>query len=110
MHDLSQRKIEIVLNGDKISVGLDGKALWTDIELAGYDTGSIFLKSAWTDYEYSQRNIADDVYDGVFEKITIIDTDKDKKIYSNLLEGTSKARKTVSDIWNGIINWFIKNI
>ena len=51
-----------------------------------------------------------DVYDGVFEKITIIDTDKDKKIYSNLLEGTSKARKTVSDIWNGIINWFIKNI
>ena len=110
LHDLAQRKIEIVLNDDKISVGLDGKALWTDIELDKSEAGSIFLKSAWTDYEYSQRNIADDVYDAVFEKMSIIDNDKDKKIYSNILEGTNKARQTVSDIWNGIINWFIKNI
>ena len=110
LHDLAQRKIEIVLNDDKISVGLDGKALWTDIELDKSEAGSIFLKSAWTDYEYSQRNIADDVYDAVFEKMSITDNDKDKKIYSNILEGTNKARQTVSDIWNGIINWFIKNI
>lgn len=110
LHDLAQRKIEIVLNDDRISVGLDGKALWTDIELDKSEEGSIFLKSAWTDYEYSQRNIADDVYDAVFEKMIITDTDNDKKIYSNILEGTGKARQTVSDIWNGIINWFIKNI
>ena len=89
---------------------MDGKALWTDIELDKSEEGSIFLKSAWTDYEYSQRNIADDVYDAVFEKMIITDTDNDKKIYSNILEGTGKARQTVSDIWNGIINWFIKNI
>ncbi len=31
LHDHAQRKIEIVLNDDKISVGLDGKAFWTDI-------------------------------------------------------------------------------
>ena len=110
LHDLAQRKIEIVLNGDKISVGVDGKALWTDIQLAPSNAGSIFLKSAWAEYEYSQRNIADDVYDGVFEKMNIVDTDKDKKIYSNLLEGTNKAKQTVIDVWNGIINWFIKNI
>lgn len=110
LHDLAQRKIEIVLNDSKISVGLDGKAFWTDIELDKSEERSIFLKSAWTDYEYSQRNIADDVYDAVFGKMSITDTDKDKKIYSNILEGTNKARQTVSDIWNGIINWFIKNI
>ena len=39
------------------------------------------------EYGYSQRNLADDVYDGVFEDLVIVDMDKeDEVIYMNKLQ------------------------
>jgi len=110
LHDLGDRKLEVVLKDDIISVGIDGKALWSEVELKESKPGSIQLSSSVPTEYFSQRNISDDVYDGVFDQMSIVNLDDGQEVYSNLLKGIKKAGQTVVDIWNGIINWFIKNI
>ncbi len=109
INELGNRKLRISLSDDTITVIIDDKPVWQDYKLDKSESGSIYLQSAWTEYGYSQRNIADDVYDAVFEKIQI--TDKNEGlIYTNKLKGAKKGVEVVSDIFAGLVNWFIKNI
>lgn len=110
INDRGHRKLSITLSGDKITVNLDNKPAWENYKLEESESNGIYLESAWAEYGYSQRNIADDVYDGVFEKIAIKDIDANKIIYTNKVQGVQKARHTVVDIWDAVINWFIKNL
>lgn len=109
INELGDRKLSVTLDGDKISVYVDGKPLWTDREVAHLKEGSIFLQCAWPGYGYSQRNIADDVYDGVFAGIRITDSEGNE-LYTNKLKGLEKGLDLGSDVLNDLVNWFIKNI
>lgn len=103
------RKIQIILKKDKIWVNVDGKKVAGEVPLSGGSTGYIYLESAWGEYGYSQRNIADDVYDGVFEDITIRDGDNDNIVlYDNQLHGSEKAKAEISGKFKRVVNWFIK--
>lgn len=108
--DPGNRKIDIILKDNKITVTVDDKPMWDKYELDETDPGDICLSCAWGDFRYSQRNIADDVYDGVFSKIVIKDPDTDTEIYSNLYKGKQKASNAVAGFWDSLINWFIKNL
>ena len=59
-------------------------------------------------FGYSQRNVADDVYDGVFSKLLI--TDGDKTVYDGRLPEVEKLADALNDKWNAVVNWFIKNL
>ena len=109
INELGDRKLSVTLDGDRISVYIDEKPLWTDRELSHSKEGSIFLQCAWPGYGYSQRNIADDVYDGVFAGITITDSEGNV-LYTNKLKGLDKGLDVGIDLFNDLVNWFIKNI
>ena len=109
INELGDRKLSVTLDGDRISVYVDEKPLWTDRELSHSKEGSIFLQCAWPGYGYSQRNIADDVYDGVFAGITITDSEGNV-LYTNKLKGLDKGLDLGIDLFNDLVNWFIKNI
>ena len=71
--------------------------------------GAVYLESSWDEYGYSQRNIADDVYDGVFKNIKITDMD-DNELFSNELKNIEKVKYLIKNVSSSIINWFIKNL
>ena len=111
--DPGNRKLDITLKGSRITVIVDDKPMWEKYELKETTPGDICFACTWGDSRYSQRNIADDVYDGVFAKVVIkdiTDPDHEKEIYSNLYKGKDKAENTVTGIWDNLINWFIKNL
>lgn len=109
INDLGNRKLRIELSGSQLQVFVDGKeAAAVSVEVA--DAGEIYLESAWGGYGYSQRNIADDVYDGVFEGLKVYTTDGAETIlYKNTLNGLQKLAKFASETGNQILNWFIEN-
>ncbi|MBP5745078.1 MAG: glycoside hydrolase [Lachnospiraceae bacterium] len=108
--DPGNRKIDITLKDNRITVYVDDKPMWEKYELTESDPGDICLSCAWGDFRYSQRNIADDVYDGVFSEVVIRDPDTDTEIYSNLYKGKEKATNALTGFWDSLINWFIKNL
>ncbi|MGI6227370.1 MAG: glycoside hydrolase [Peptococcales bacterium] len=111
IHELGDRKVDIFLRNNKLSVDIDNKEAVKDLSLSERPGGYIYLESAWGEYGYSQRNLADDVYDGVFEDLVIIDMDKeDEVIYMNKLQGRELILGKIKDRWNKIINWFIINL
>lgn len=112
--DISQpgkRKLDIHLEGSSLTVSIDDKLAAENINLSDDSSGYIYLESGWSDMGYSQRNISDDVYDGVFENLLITDlSDEGMILYKNRLEGTALLKSKITSRWNQVINWFIINM
>ena len=108
--DLGKRKLDVDLRNDSITVKIDGNPVWENRSVAPSGEGGIYLQSAWTEYGYSQRNIADDVYDGVFEKLEIKDADTGSMLYSYRLTGIKKILQMIKDAYDAVLDWFIKYI
>lgn len=108
--DRARRMLSITLSDGKISVKLDNKLAWDNVEVGESEANGIYLESAWAEYGYSQRNIVDDVYDGVFENINITNINGDQVIYTNRVQGVEKTKTTIVDVWNTVVNWFIRNL
>ena len=109
--DPGDRKIDIFLQGSMLSVQIDGKDVVTDMLVEVDEAGSLYLESRWGGDGYSQRNLADDVYDAVFERLSVYSADDSSQVlYRNVLTGVEKAAQTVSNIWNAIVDWFVRNL
>lgn len=105
--DAGNRKLDIILKGDKISIDLDDNNIVNELKVNNLKQGSIYLESAWGEYGYSQRNIADDVYDGVFQKLKITDLN-DNELYNSSLKGIDKTIYSIKNSFNKVVDWFIK--
>jgi len=103
------RKFIIELTDNKLTVAVDENKIVEDMEVAVEDEGSILLESAWGDYGYSQRNIADDVYDGIFESFKVTDLNN-QVLFDASLKGSEAAAYKVKNSFNRLVNWFIKNL
>lgn len=110
INELGNRLLDISLSQDHITVKIDNKPVWEDYEIKSSSGGGIYLQSAWTEYGYSQRNIADDVYDAVFARVEIKDAATGDVLYTNKLQGLDKAVQVTKNFINALINWFIINI
>ena len=112
IREAGNRVLSIVLNGENLSVYIDGRLAVENLEVANISEGQLGLGSRWGGYGWSQRNLADDVYDGVFEKLKISalpDEDGASDIlYDDLLHGFPKFTSVVAGIWKALIDWFIK--
>lgn len=107
--EAGSKKVDITLVDDKLNLTIDDKKVVEDLKVSNENEGDIFLESAWGKYEYSQRNIADDVYDGIFKsfKVTSINNEI---LYDSSLKGLEGANYKVKNSFNKLVNWFIKNL
>lgn len=71
IQDAGDRLVEITYYNGALSVSIDGKPAVENLMINIDLKGGIALRSAWSEYGYSQRNLADDVYDGVFKSLYI---------------------------------------
>lgn len=110
INEAGNRKVLILLKNNKISLFVDGKEAVKNLSLTEDNKGYIFLESAWGGYGYSQRNIADDVYDGVFNNLKISNIEDNAVLYDNEMHGWEKVKFDISNTWNDILNWFIKTL
>ncbi|QCX34691.1 glycoside hydrolase [Caloramator sp. E03] len=110
LKDHKSRYLELDVINNKISIYVDGKKVPTDFITKNLLEGAVCLESAWEEYGYSQRNLADDIYDGVFKNLVITDVLKDKIIFDNRLNGLHLILYSLNEKWENIINWFIKSL
>lgn len=101
------KKIEININDNKLNLTLDGKIIVEGLKVKNTNKGGIYLEATWGEYGYSQRNIADDVYDGVFKKFKVSEIN-DTILYDSSLKGFDLIRYNIRNYFNKVINWFIK--
>lgn len=113
INEAGNRDVVITLKDNLLTVMIDGKNAVEGLEINVVDPGYVCLESAWAEYGYSQRNISDDVYDGVFEKIKITQNSNpsgEVVLYDNLLHGWDKMEATMTDAANAVVDWFIENL
>lgn len=111
IRDEGDRNIKLEIKDDIINLYVDDELVAEDVKISDSlnKAGAVYLESSWDEYGYSQRNIADDVYDGVFKNIKITDMD-DNELFSNELKNTEKVKYLIKSVSSSIINWFIKNL
>jgi len=101
------RKMELSVQGSKLSLKVDGTALLTDESIDGsLASGSIALESM-----YHEQKDHDDIYDGLFDDVEVLQLKADgsvgDKLYSNRLTGIELVVGTVQRTWNNVIDWAI---
>ncbi len=110
LNDKGNRKLVVKLEGDYITLSVDGKDVVKNLKVQG-ETGELFYLGAAplsADEKYSQRNLTDTVYDGVFTDLHI--TKDDKTIFSNKLTSGEKMKADMNNICEKVIIWFIENL
>lgn len=70
-HKRGNRQVEIELHGNLLTVNVDGRPAVANVPVTVTGPGKLFLESHWPGYGYSQTNLADDVYDGVFAGLKV---------------------------------------
>ncbi|MGK0465457.1 glycoside hydrolase [Clostridium sp.] len=103
------KKVNITLIDEKLTLVIDEKKVVEGLQVSNDNEGSVLLESAWGEYGYSQRNIADDVYDGVFRNFKVTDINN-KVLYDDSLKGMKLAKYNAYSSFNKLVNWFIKNL
>ena len=106
-HALGDRKLEFTLKGEQLSVSIDGKEAVKGLKISRISAGTVYLEAGWGAKGWSQRNLADDVYDGVFEKLVITEPATEKIIFDGKLQGWEGIKHRVKTTWETLINWFI---
>jgi len=112
-HAREDRQLQIDLRANQIALSLDGKKVIEDIAVKEQNAGSLYLGAGWNADAWSQRNLADDVYDGVFDKLIVTantgqSPDKEQVLFSAELTGWDKMKLRISENWEKILGWFLR--
>jgi len=113
VHEKGDRMLSLSLKRDKIDIMVDGKDAIKDLQVSDTQAGAVYLETTWGSYGWSQRNLADDVYDGVFGKLVITENTgakKEKILFTSEMQGLDAVVFTAKQLWETIINWFIVNL
>lgn len=106
IREAGNRRLTIALKGNTMQVSIDGRVAAENLEVGGGEAGSVALLTAWGGYGWSQTNYADDVYDGVFEKLSVTDAEG-TVLYENVLHGWDALRTRTTQVWNAVVDWFV---
>ena len=110
INDPADRQLHIEIKDDKLRVSVDGYYAVEDVQIDSADAGYIFIMSGWGGEAYSQRNLADDVYDGVFVDFEVTQNTGAKEeivLYDDKLHGLDWFMWKAKHIWTVVLNWFI---
>jgi hypothetical protein len=110
-HERKFRNVEIQMKGNLLSLRIDGKDALMNVNTTVEAAGGVVLGAAWGGYGYSQRNLADDVYDGVFEGLKITDNGGSdaKVLYDVHYTGWAKYEYLAWKVWNKFLEWALRN-
>lgn len=110
-HKRGNHKLEINLKGDRLAITLDGNTLPEELTVGNTEGGSIFLGASWQGEAWSQRNLADDVYDAVFRKLTVTTNaaDNEQILFTTEYTGSDKVLFRLNEVLESILSWFLKN-
>lgn len=107
------RKLEISLQGNNINVKLDDKEVVQELVINNDQAGILALEGAFGGMGFSQRNLADDVYDAVFEKLIIYQNTGAKEeqvVFSNIpVSGWERFKFVCYEKWLLITEWMLHN-
>lgn len=110
INDPADRQLHIEVKGDRLSVSVDGYYALREEQISSAGAGYIFITSGWGGDAYSQRNLSDDVYDGVFVDFEVTQNtgaEEEAVLYDNKLHGLDRFLWRAGHIWKTVINWFI---
>jgi hypothetical protein len=113
VHAKGDRMLSLSLKGNKITINVDGKEAVKDLLVSAAKPGAVYLETAWGGYGWSQRNLADDVYDGVFDKLIITENlgvEKEKNLFDSRLQGFDAVKFKMKQFWDILINFFIVHL
>jgi hypothetical protein len=102
--------ISVSVNNSRLSVYLDDQLVYEDAMDTAFSLKSLALKSAWDGEGYSQRNLADNVYDGIFKDIVITDNSGEKEtvVFTNKYTGLNYVVQKIFAGWKKVVEMFIK--
>ena len=114
-HRRGKCKLVVHLSGDRLSVEVDGHMGPKDIALSRTERGGVFLGASWQGEAWSQRNLADDVYDGVFKKVRVLtetgrESEEERVLYTSEYKGWEKAKYRAGEIWEAVLRWFLEYV
>lgn len=110
LNDKGERMIGVMLDGNYLTLFIDEKEVVKNLKVQGSDAGLVYLGSAplSADERFSQRNLTDVVYDGVFTDLHF--THEEEVIYSNRLTKWEKVEAETKDIFKNIVVWFVEHL
>ncbi|WKY45086.1 glycoside hydrolase [Eubacteriaceae bacterium ES2] len=102
--------ISVSVNNSKLSVYLDDQLVYENDLNTTFSLKSLALKSGWDGNGYSQRNLADNVYDGIFKDIVITDNSGEKEtvVFTNKYTGLNYVVQKIFAGWKKVVEMFIK--
>lgn len=111
IHAAGSRQLEIKLVGNALSVDIDGRPAITELAVEQNKPGGVYLSAAWGGLGWSQRNLADDVYDGVFDELVITAPSVEggeAVLFDSRLKGWEGFCYKVGLYWRQLLDWFIE--
>lgn len=105
-------QLKVIMKADSLTVSCNGFIAVDNMKVSCPSWGYIYLGSRCgsTEGGYSQRNLADDVYDAVFKDLRILSADSQTMLYDYLPSKTELAKMRAAETWNGMVDWFIDNL
>ena len=99
-------RLRIIMQGNKLTVACNDVAAVEEMAVNCPSWGYVFLgaRSGSTVGGYSQRNLADDVYDAVFEELKLTTLDGKTVLYNYLPNDAELAGLRAKETWNSIDN------
>lgn len=112
LYDQGKWHLAVELVGDQLNVWVNGQLTVKNLTVATTEGSGICLDAAWNKDAYSQRNLSENVYDGIFNDLVIFALKDNQKeiIYDNRLQGMEKLWNTTEKAWNNLVNWFVVNL
>ena len=129
-----KRNVEIFLRGHELRLKLDGRDVPGVVQVSDTANGKLALEAGFMQLGWSQRNLADDVYDGVFEKLMVYDYKEDYKpqplveisvtghklsvpnpfddggvviLYDSRVHGVEGVLHTLQECWEKLLHFFV---
>ena len=109
INEAGNKKVNISLWGNKMTLSIDGKKLFEALTISNVNEGSIFLEAGPSKNGNSEKNTTDDVYDGVFKNLKITNLNN-TVLFDSSLKGTEAIIYELKNSYNKVVNWFIKNL
>ncbi len=107
LNEGQKKELAITLQGERLSVAVDGIAAVADLPVRCAASGALVLESRSSFQKYSQRNLTDDVYDGVFRNI-MITGQEGGVVFDGRPERAERILAALAGGWHGLIDWFVK--
>lgn len=111
IRDPGKRDLHIVLKGEYITVTVDGRVAVENLKVGEPKRGIIvLLSSPLIGERFSQRNLDDDVYDGVFTNLVVRSAqDAGEILYAYQIDGLEQVENSVKQFFNSLTNFFFEN-